>query len=339
MPLLPEDPARPLRAVPCRWRALAALVLAAVGICSPAAAAESLRIAASRSPVSLPLYVALQRGFFHDAGLDVAIEDCIGGQRCLRRLVDGKADVATSSEMPLVLRSFERGDLAAIATITNASDNLKLIARKASGVVHGEQLEGKRIGVINGTAAQYLLETHLLAVGVDPRKVTMVPMQPEEVNAALRAARVDAAAVWEPYGYEALHGDDAPGVRLPLAGGYIETYNLVADRALFGVRDATLVRLLRAVERAEGFIQSDPAEAQAILMQRLGLDRHFIDWVWHGLAFRMSLDQSLLTTMESEARWAQREGHVAPGARINVLTLVYPGPLKAVKPTAIGTGN
>jgi ABC-type nitrate/sulfonate/bicarbonate transport system substrate-binding protein len=339
MPLPPKDPDRRRGAAPRRRHARTAALFAVACLAGASAAAESLRIAASRAPVSLPLYVALQRGFFREAGLEVEIEDCIGGQRCLRRMLEGKADVATSGEMPIVLRSFERGDLAVIATITDASDNLKLIARKASGIVQSRQLDGKRVGVITGTASQYVLETHLLAVGVDPRKVTMVPMQPEDAEAALRAARIDAVAVWEPFGYAALHGDAPVGVRLPLADGYIETYNLVADRALFGVRDAALVKLLRAVERAETFIQAEPAEAQAILMQRLGLDRGFIDWVWRGLAFRMSLDQSLLTTMESEARWAQREGHVEPGARINVLTLVYPGPLKAVKPTAVGTGN
>jgi len=340
MPLPSNEPAVRPRHAPRRAGAFVVVLLALCSAaCGVARAADALRVAASRAPVSLPLYVAQQRGFFRDEGLDVTLDDCIGGQRCLRRLLDGHADLATSSEMPVVLRSFERGDLAVIATITNASDNLKLVARKAAGIAQGGQLEGKRIGVIVGTVAQYVVEMHLLDVGVDPKRVTMVPLQPEEVAAALRTGRVDAAAVWEPYAYEALRGPDAPGLRLPLSGGYIETYDLVAARALFGAREPQLVRLLRAVDRAEAFIQQEPAAAQAILMQRLGLDQHFVDWVWHGMAFRLSLDQSLLTTMEAEARWAQREGHVPAGTRLNVLTLVYPGPLKAVRPAGVGTGN
>jgi ABC-type nitrate/sulfonate/bicarbonate transport system substrate-binding protein len=324
-------------------RAVAACVALAAACVAllpgPVAAGERFVIAASRAPVSLPLYVARQQGFLVDEGLDVEIQDCIGGTRCLRLLLEGKADLATTSEMPVVLHGFVRPDVAIIATMVNASDNLKLIARKGSGVVKGEQLAGRNVGVIAGTAGQYLLETHLLTVGVDPRRVTMVPLQAEDTLAALRSGRIDAVAVWEPFGYAALHGADPVGVRLPLSGGYIESYNLVATRAALARGEQRYVRLLRAVERAEQFILAHPADAQAVLRARLQVDQRFVDWVWAGLGFRLSLDQSLLSTMESETRWAQREGHVGGGARPNVLTLVYPAPLKAVKPNAVGTGN
>jgi len=288
--------------------------------------------------VSLPLYVAQRRGFFADEHLDVVIADCTGGTRCLRQLLDDKVELATTSEMPVVLQAFGQQDLAIVATMVHASDNLKLIARRASGVTTSEQLAGRKVGVIAGTSAQYELETHLLNVGIDPRHVTMVPLQAEETVAALQSGRIDAVAVWEPFGYAALHGTGAVGLRLPLSGGYIESYNLVARRALFG-RDDELARLLRAIERAEQFIQAEPAEAQAILREQLKLDQHFVDWVWGGLGFRLSLDQSLVSTMEGEVRWAQREGHVAGGARPNVLTLIHAGPLKSVKPAAVGTGG
>ena len=329
-----------LRRPAVRWRPTVALALTALAWLAPAAAgaADTLRIAASPAPVSLPLYVAQQRGFFADEHLEVTITDCIGGTRCLRQLLDGKADLATTSEMPVVLQAFAKADVAIVATMVHANDNLKLIARKASGVTASEQLDGHKVGVIAGTSSQYLLETHLLNVGVDPHRVAMVPLQAEETVAALRSGRIDAVAVWEPFGYAALHGADAVGLRLPLSGGYIESYNLVARRALFR-RDDELVRLLRAIERAEQFIQASPAQAQAILREQLKLDQRFVDWVWAGLGFRLSLDQALVSTMEGEARWAQREGHVAGGARPNVLTLIHAGPLKSVKPEAVGTGG
>ena len=330
----PSAPAaRRPSALPRATVALAWLAPAAAG------AADTLRIAVQRAPVSLPLYVAQQRGFFADEALEVEITDCIGGTRCLRLVLDDKADLATTSEMPVVLQAFARADVSILATMAHASDNLKLIARKASGVTRSEQLDGRRVGVSAGTAAQYLLETHLLNVGVDPRHVTMVALQAEDTVAALRSGRVDAVAVWEPFGYAALHGADAAGLRLPLSGGYIESYNLVGRRSQFVRRDDAMVRLLRAVERAEQFIQERPAEAQAILREQLRLDQRFVDWVWGGLGFRLSLDQALLTTMEGEARWAQREGHVAERARPNVLTLIHAGPLKVVKPAAVGTGS
>jgi ABC-type nitrate/sulfonate/bicarbonate transport system substrate-binding protein len=331
--------ARPRPSAPRRATvALACAALSWLGLTQGAGAADTLRIAATPAPVSLPLYVAQQRGFFADEQLEVAITDCIGGARCLRQLRDDKADLATTSEMPVVLQAFAQPDVAIIATITHASDNMKLIARRASGVTRSEQLDGRRIGVISGTAAQYLLETHLLNIGIDPRHVAMVPLQAEDTVAALKAGRIDAVAVWEPFGYAALHGADAVGLRLPFSAAYIESYNLVVRRALFK-HDDQLARLLRAIDRAEQFIAARPDEAQAILRHQIKLDQGFVDWVWPALGFRLSLDQSLVTTMEGEARWAQREGHVAGGLRPNVLTLIHAAPLKAVKPDAVGTGG
>jgi len=128
-------------------------------------------------------------------------------------------------------------------------------------------------------------------------------------------------------------------VQLPAAAGYIESFNLVAGPRTAGRRDATLTRVLAAVERAEQFIRDEPGPAQAILRARLGLDQAFVDWVWPGLAWRLTLDQALLTTMESELRWVHREGRVASQARPDVLALVHAAPLRAIKPGAVGTGG
>ncbi len=57
------------------------------------------------------------------------------------------------------------------------------------------------------------------------------------------------------------------------------------------------------------------------------------------LGSRLSLDQALLPMMVGDVRWARREGHVGAGARPNVLTPICPGPLRAVKPAAVGSGG
>jgi ABC-type nitrate/sulfonate/bicarbonate transport system substrate-binding protein len=99
-----------------------------------------------------------------------------------------------------------------------------------------------------------------------------------------------------------------------------------------------MIRLLKAIVRAERFIQERPDEAKAILRTSLQLDQPFIEWVWGGMAYRLSLDQSLISTMEGEARWARREGHVK-GASPNFLGLLHSAPLKAVKPSAVGVNR
>ncbi len=306
---------------------------------SGASAADSLRIAVSRTPLSLPLFVAQEKGYFAAEGLDVQVDECLGGQRCLKSVLEGRADLATVGDLPIALNSFDRTDYSVIATFVNSNDDLKLIARQGGGSAEPLALAGKRIGVVIGSSAQYFLDLHLLNVGVDPRGLQIINFAPEETVDALVSGKVDAIAVWEPYGFLALKAMGTKARVLPVSSGYIPTFNLVAHRQWVGTRDASLVRVLRALQRSEQFIQQQPEAAKAILRKRLQLEQAFVDWVWPSFAYRLALDQALLTTMESQARWALREGHIKGKNHPNFLTLVHTAPLRAVKPTAVGLGR
>jgi NitT/TauT family transport system substrate-binding protein len=321
-----------------RWAARAAALLAlAAGVPASHAAsstAEPLAIAAARSPLSLPLFVAQERGFLADAGLDARVEECSVGARCLRQLDEGRVDVATTSELPVVFDAFGRTGAAVIATLATTSDDLKLVVRKELAGLPAVKLAGHRIGMMPASASQYFVDMLLMNLGIDPRGAELVELTPETALQALRSGRVDALAVNEPLAYQAMHLGDVAAVRLPVDSVYIETFDLVAGPRILGRRDEALVRLVAAIDRAERFIHDDPRAAQAILRRRLGVDQAFVDALWPGLAYRLTLDRSLLATMDSELRWARRERRVGASVPPDVRELVYAGPLKVVQPTA-----
>lgn len=315
------------------------LALALWSLASLATAAEPLRIAVSKSMLSLPMFVAEAQGYFAAERLQVSISECSGGHRCLRQVLDGAADVATAGDLPIMFNSFERDDFAVLATFVTSTDDVKLLVRTRAGATRPEQLAGKRIGVVAGTSSQYFVDISLLAAGVDPKSVTMVWLQPEQITPALRDGTVDAAAIWEPHAHDALSKLKGDLKMLPNAGHYLGSFNLVAARRVLAGRDADLVRLLRAVERAQRLIHEEPAIAKAVMNQRMHTDAAFADAHWPKLNFRLSLDQSLITTLEGEARWALREGHVKGKRPASYLSLLHPGPLRAVKPAAVAFGR
>ncbi len=302
-------------------------------LAGPAAWAAPLVVAVSRTPLSLPLYVAQAQGFFAKEGIEPRFTECVGGARCMRLLLDAKADVATMSDTPIMFGGFKGRDFAVLATLVTTSDDVKLIARRASGISRAAHFAGKAVGVVHGAASHYFLDVFLLLHGIDPKSVRIVPLPPEKMRDALADGRVDAVSAWEPFAHEIVRAAGEGVVVLPNPGLYRETFNLVAGRGAAGPRDAELVALLRAVERAQAFIREKPRRAQAILRERLGTDEAFVQSVWPHLNFRLSLDQALLRTLESEARWALREGH-ASGEAPNYLPLFHPGPLRRVKPAA-----
>jgi NitT/TauT family transport system substrate-binding protein len=324
-----------------RKLALAAAFLASILIglaATPARAAERLSIMVSHTPLSLPIFIAQDKGYVAAQGLEVTLQPCVGGHRCMRQMLNGEADLATAGDMPITINSFERSDFAVLATMASTGDDMKLVAHDRSGITAPSHLAGKRIGAVIGAASQYFLELYLLTAGIDPRQLSVVGLQPEEMAPALLSGKVDAISIWEPYGYQALKALGPHGVALPNVGAYFQSFNIVCQRRMVGSRDPALVQLLRAVERAERFIQEQPEEAKAVLRARLEMDPAFLDRIWPGLGFRLSLDPSLLATMEAEVRWARREGHVKAGRLPNLPALLHAAPLRAIKPTAVNAG-
>jgi len=316
------------------FRGLTHIILALLfGLCG-SAAAEPLRLSLSLTPLSLPFFVADEKGYFAAEGVQLAINEVVGGHRTMQQLLEGSADLATSSEAVVMFKSFQRSDFAIIASFVTSEDDVKIITRADTGISTPRQLAGKTVATVTGSASNYYLDTLLLYSGVDPKKVRLRNLAPEAMADALQHKEVDAIAIWEPIPFKALQA--VPGARmLPKSSTYRLTFNLVARKSLLGTRDADLAAMLRALERAQQFIDHHQLEAKDILRKRLQLDQAFIDWIWTRYSYRLSLDQSLLTTLEGEARWARQEGLVRGDRSPNYLNFIYAGPLLQVRPSCV----
>lgn len=335
---LPRDSCPPLLQGTGRAAALGRFAVAlALGLAAlvPASGAE-LVLAVARSPHSLPIHVAEAQGYFAAEGVQVRTRDCVSGQRCIQELLDGQAQLATVADLPIVFHSFERADYAVLATLMTSVRDAKVVARKSSGIGTAAHLAGKRVATPKGSSAHFFLDAYLLINGVDPALVTVVSLPPEQLADALERRQVDAVAVFEPWAWRAVQAAGADALVLPGSRTYTTTFNLLADRHTIAARDDELVRVLRAVERAERFIREQPGVAQSIMISRLQLDRSFVGWAWRDFDYRLGLDQSLISTLENEARWALREGHVKAGKPVpNYLDFLHPVPLRKAVPGAV----
>ena len=307
-----------------------------LALAAGASAAQEVTIAVSRASLSLPVWVADSLKLFSDEGLPVTTRECIGGHRCIKLMLDGEVPLATAAEMPVMLNSLARSDFAIVATFVTSKRDIKLIAHKSAGIKAASDLRGKRIGTVQGTSAHYFLDGLLLFNAIDPREVELVLLAPEQISAALKEGHIAAAAIWEPFANRSMRALGADAVVIPSAGIYTETFNLLATRKFIAEREADVVKVLRALARAQRFIRESPQRAQAILREKLQEDQSFVDATWRDFDYRMSLNQPLVSTLEGEARWAVREGHARRDSQIpNFLQFVAPEPLRQVDPDAV----
>ena len=303
--------------------------------CVARAQAAPLTLAVASGSVSLPIYVAEARGYFKDEGLDIQLRECASGRECYQWLADGSVDVATAAELLVATGSGTHRDLAIIATISASSYQIKLVARRSARIAEAPQVRGKRIGTVLGSSAQYFLDNWLMFNDIDPRSVNVVGLGTDKLVGALQSRSVDAIAISEPMASSAALALGGDAVTFASPRVYTQHFNLVSARATIALRDGDIAGLLRALIRAQKAIASEPGVARSLLADKLHLGQSLAAVAMENQDYRVRLDQSLVTTMQSQARWAARTGAGIQGGA-DVLRAIDPTPLHRVDATAVG---
>ena len=314
-------------------RNLVALVMA---LTFGGAMAAPLSMAVSSGPVSLLVYAAESNGYFRNEGVDLNLVECSSGRNCIKLLADGMADMATAADVVVAINSFARADLAILGTLSASSHQIKLIARRSAGITTPEQVRGKRLATVQGTSAQYFLDSWLLFHGIESRTVLHLFVPPDDLGPLLQRKDADAIAIWEPLASNALKllGDDA--LALPNPRVYTQHFNLVSTRGTIAARRADIVKVLRALTRAQQFIREQPDAAAQLLARRLGISPATALTQMKEQDYRLRLDQPLISTLSSQLRWAVREGHAKADAELpNPLRLIEPTLLREAAPSAV----
>lgn len=315
-----------------RRRLVASLAL---GLCAGVAATRGpLAVAVARHPLSLPAYLADAQGLFAAEGLDVRLVEENTGRECLQRLLRGEVAAATSAELPLALAALRGGGFDIVATMATSGNFNKFIVRRDSGVASFDKLVGRRVGTFFASSAHYFAQTCLLFAGVDPDAVQLVDVSPQDAPQALRDGRVDALAIFEPHAWRALKAMGGRADVLPSRRLVVDTWNLAVASGNARLPDGTLRSLCRALDRAWRLIAATPELGRALLRGRLAMEQEAVDWVWPDLHFSLELRQSLVTGLESQARWALRN-RLATGALPNFLDHIRTAPLAGMRPGAV----
>lgn len=296
---------------------------------------KAVTVAMSLTPLSAPFIIAENLDYFAKDGLNVTIEDFIGGNRTADALMAGEADIATSSEAVVMFNSFKRQDFSIICTFVSSNNDLKLLTRKDTAIRSVLGLVGHRVGTVIGTSAQFFLEESLLVAGGSSANVEIVNVNPEDATAALISGDVDAISLWEPMIYTTRNQLGEGAFLIPTRQTYTETFNMLSSNNFATKSPETLASIVSILIKAIDYINKNPEKSQAIVANRLKKDIGLIAATWNDLHFEVSLHQWLITTLESEARWAIERGFVEGHEVPNYMNFINMNTLDQVKPSSI----
>jgi sulfonate transport system substrate-binding protein len=95
------------------------------------------------------------------------------------------------------------------------------------------------------------------------------------------------------------------------------------------------VKFLKAIVKAENFIRQNPQEAQKIHANLSKTDLETTKLLWDMVDFDLSLSESLLTTMEGEAKWLIRKQIYKTTEIPDFMNFFYFDALEKVKPLGV----
>jgi len=263
----------------------------------------SVSIAVSKSPLSTPFYVAKSINAFKDTCVIVEYDEVIGGQRAFTKVINGETDFGTSSDSVIAFQSLAKKSFVTHAMFVQSDNDVKLMSRSSDEVKSIIDLKGKKIGVTKGTASEYFLSTLLAIDGLSIEDVELHHYKPEQLTNAFIINEVDAIVPWEPFAFNTV----------TLLNGQIKihdtknlnslSFNLISKKA-----DKRLVEkakcVIQGLNIAIEFIVSNPEKSKKIVMNELNLTPAFINWVWPDYIFKLGLNQSLILSIKSQAKWA-----------------------------------
>jgi NitT/TauT family transport system substrate-binding protein len=137
--------------------------------------------------------LALERGYYKDAGLDVTIEPGNGSQITAQLVAAGKADIAYADAAPVMKLISSGAKMKILATIFQGNPN-QVTALKKTGLKSVADLKGRSIGMPTSGSQPSMFPLVMAANGLKDGDVKIVNMPGDSLVAALMQGTVDTIA-------------------------------------------------------------------------------------------------------------------------------------------------
>lgn len=208
---------------------------------------------AARSTTSMPFFVAKERGFFREEGLDVELIVMQAIQTIQATM--GNSTQFASATGSAVSSAVQGADIRVILAVTDRP-SFDLIAQP--NITSVQQLRGKKIGTGGvGSLAEILTRRILIANNVRPEEVSILATGPSHLTyLSLKAKVIDAAPLQMPLTFTA---QDDGFRKLAAAGDVYRSVQggLATTKTILNEQPELVVKVVRAMLRAIRLIKSD----------------------------------------------------------------------------------
>lgn len=268
-------------------------------------------------PGYLCLYLAAEKGYFKDEGLDVKVLKYTGlaslSRDYLAGKMQGRADLVYDA-----VKEFKAGlDHKAVLAIDYSNGSDAILARKDLPAV--SDFKGKQVGYEFGTLEEFFLKWALEDNAMQLSDIIPVNADPEQAAKLLKEGKIDAAVTYEPFVSRYVSSGDFHVVYSSADVPGLITDILTFRTEFIEAYPGTVEAVLKAYFRALKLLKVHPDEAYAIMARQFeGTPRNFsiqlggvrvLDERDNLTAFTFSTGlESLYGNMRRVARFIEKNG-------------------------------
>lgn len=218
-------------------------------------------------PGYLGLYIAKEKGYFKESGLDVDIKAYPSLSEQFSAYVAVKDQGTTNLTLDAINEANNGLDHKIILAIDHSNGSDGIIA--ARGIKNFADVKGKRVAFEHGTLEEFFLRYALDHNGLSLADITQIDLNPEKSADAVVAGDADVAVTYEPFmskaiaksgGHKIYSSADAPGLITDVLTFHSDFINAYPD---------TIKALVAAYFKAIQFWKEHPDEANVIIAKYL----------------------------------------------------------------------
>jgi NitT/TauT family transport system substrate-binding protein len=249
----------------CLW----GFAVFALGACSEAPS-EPLRVGINPWPGYGALFLAADKGFFADEGIDVELVELSSLSDVRRAFERGQIDGMASSLVEVLEAARNGARKPVIAMMADYSNGADVVLAR-DGVSDIASLKGQRIGLEAGTLNHFILARALAKDGLSLGDVQIVNMPQLAMADAVATQRVDAVVSYPPISTEIMRGGLVSKIfsSKEIPGEVADVVSF--EREVVVRRSAEIDGFVRAWGHAVAFIEEHPQEACEIIGRYIGM--------------------------------------------------------------------
>jgi len=216
-----------------------------------------------------------------------------------------RLDVVFEAEAPCIVGRAAGIDLKILGL--SAVVDVPIVVHKDGGITKLSELRGKKVAVLAGSSAHYVLLKLLERAGLGKNDVSVLDMTPPDAKSAFDSKKIDAWAIWPPF----VEQEELAGIGTTIPNGSGKVVVVMVARTGF-VQDKPKIAqvLIDTLNSTRQWVSMHPFESQQIVSNELKISLAVVQRAWSRQDWKAAIDNPLLIDIQNKADFLKSVGFI-----------------------------